>query len=638
MTSKNTLFAHYSSYIACFILALLAFMPALTHNGLPAGADIAAHFWRVFELKSQWADKIFTASRWAEHFYYGYGAPTFQYTASGFYVVAGIISHLPMIDDIWALKITWFIGIYIGTCGIYTYANRRWGMVGALVSATAFTFAPALIGNEALGRGAFPVVWGMGWIAMSLALLDRYAHIRKGIGWVVFALFAMLWSHNLTAISGAGVILAWVIFTLIFKRASMPYLRGSILLFLLGCGITGFFWIPVFLDRDLVSLDAIPFNPHMQYQNHFYTVEQLFSGLQPYDFGLNIQPERFTIGILTWVSVVLLGLWGITSRGAILRNLSWQASADNINLQNQKSRPYESLFWLIITLSSLFLVLPQSQFLWDNIKTLQTFVFPARFLNITALGLAMLIGAGIHIIRWRWIAPILIAILIVQGWHSTVINWRDDFPSEATPRDYLYYEFETNDLATTSANEFKPRTVPNLPPATGFLVDSLINGTPAMRLNPDAYGEGVIFRPIKSTAEEYIVEISSPIELSLEIFQFYFVGWIATLDNRPIDIFPSGDFGFIRTEKISAGTHILRLHYGLTNSHKLGWVLSIIAFISTAMWMVRTQWMKLVKPPINVFMISPTPLREVIKLLLPAILIAGILALFIMREGIAWIN
>jgi len=632
MTSKNTLFAHYSSYIACFILALLAFMPALTHNGLPAGADIAAHFWRVFELQSQWEDKIFTASRWAEHFYYGYGAPTFQYTASGFYVVAGIIGNLPVIDDIWALKIAWFIGIYIGTCGIYTYANRRWGMVGALVSATAFTFAPALIGNEALGRGAFPVVWGMGWLAMSIALLDRYAHIRKGIGWTVFALFAMLWSHNLTAISGAGVILAWLIFIQIFKRASMPYLRGAILLFLLGCGITGFFWIPVFLGRNLVSLDAIPFNPHMQYQNHFYTVEQLFSGLQPYDFGLPIQPERFTIGIVTWVAVVGLGIIYIYRRG-----LPWQVPTANI-VQNQKSPPYETFFWLIITLASLFLVLPQSQFLWDNIQTLQTFVFPARFLNITALGLAMLLGAGMSMIRWRWVASLLIAFMIVQGWHSTIIAWRDDFPTETTPRDYLYYEFETNDLATTSANEFKPRTVPNLPPATGFLVDSLINGTPAMRLNPDAYGEGVIFTPLKSTAEEYIVEISSPTDLSLEIFQFYFVGWLATLDNQPIGISPSGDFGFIRTETIPAGTHILRLHYGLTDSDKLGWVLSIIAVISTAMWMVYAQWMRLIKLQKSTFIISPTPLREIINLLLPALLIVAVLAFFVIREGVAWLS
>ncbi len=315
MTPKSTPLIYLSGYSACFILALLAFLPAILHTGLPAGADIAAHFWRVFELKSQWADGVFFP-RWAEHFYYGYGAPTFQYTASGFYVVAGLISHIPLIHDVWALKITWFIGIYVGTCGMYTYAHRRWGLMSALISATAFTFAPALIGNEALGRGAFPVVWGMGWLAMSLALLDRYSHTRKGMIWTVIALFALLWSHNLTAISGVGVLMAWLIFMVIFQRKSHPYWRGTLGVFIIGIMTSAFFWIPVLLERTFVSLDAIPFNPHMRYQDHFYTLVQLLNGLQPYDFGLNIQPERFTLGVVTWISVIVLALFSLYARAS----------------------------------------------------------------------------------------------------------------------------------------------------------------------------------------------------------------------------------------------------------------------------------------------------------------------------------
>lgn len=586
MIPKSHFFAHYSSYIACFILACLAFVPALAHSGLPAGADIAAHFWRVSELQSQWAEGVFYPS-WAEHFYYGYGAPTFQYTASGFYVVAGIIGNLPLIDDVWALKLTWFIALNLCAFGMYTYASRRWGMLGGLVSATAFIFAPALIGNEALGRGAFPVVWGMGWLALSLALLDRYAHIRKGAIWAIVALFGLLWSHNLTAISGMGVILAWLMFTVLIRRATRPYWRGMVVVFIIGCAISAFFWLPVLLERGYVSLDAFQYNPHMRYQDHFYRLDQLLPENPPYNFGVNIQSERFTLGVTTWVAVIGLGLLGITTR----RGLPWQTSASSmpISFNSTKIRPYESLFWLIIALATLFLVLPQSQFLWDNIQTLQTFVFPARFLNITALALAMLIGAGIRMIRWRWMASLLIALLIVQGWRNTVIHWRDDFPAEATVRDYLYYEFETNDLATTSANEFRPRTVRDLPPATGFLVDSLINNTPAMRLNPDVYGESVIITPIKSTAEEYIIEISSPVELSLEIFQFYFVGWVATVNDIPIAISPSGDYGFIRTNIIPAGKYTFKLSRVFTPPQQMGLVMSGLAILAGLGWIFFTK-------------------------------------------------
>ncbi|MDX2076842.1 MAG: hypothetical protein SFZ02_10450 [bacterium] len=642
MTSpKFAYLTRFSGHIACFLLACLAFMPALAHSGLPAGADIAAHFWRVFELNSQWSEGVFYP-RWAEHFYYGYGAPTFQYTASGFYIVAGIIGKLPFVDDGWALKLTWFIALNLCTFGMYTYSSRRWGVMGGLLSATAFTFAPVLIGNEALGRGAFPVIWGMGWLVMSIALLDRYAITKKGAGWAVLAIFGLLWSHNLTAISGAGLIGAWLIFSLIVKRASMPYLRGAIALFVMGCATSAFFWIPVLLERGYVSLDAFQFNPHMRYQNHFYTVWQLLDGLQPHDFGLSIQPERFTIGVVTWGAIIIMGLWAIC-RGMIVHAptpLKDNNRRDGINAVpvggRDISRPYETLFWLVITVASLFLVLPESQFLWDDIETLQTFVFPARFLNITALALAMLIGAGITVIRWRWVGTLLMALLIVQGWHSTVIDWRDDFPANATPRDYLYYEFETNDLATTSANEFKPRSVPNIPPATGFLVDSLINGTPALRVNPDAYGEGVIFTPIKSTAEDYVLEISSDVPVSLEIFQFYFVGWIATLDDTPLGISASGDFGFIRTDMIPAGTHTLRLMRSMTNPQQLGIIVSVIAVFITGGWMVINKQKSYAdENPVRAQHVAP--LRP-LTILLMALLITVPLTIIIMREGVAWVE
>ncbi|HRF93775.1 MAG TPA: hypothetical protein PLZ51_01210, partial [Aggregatilineales bacterium] len=467
----------------------------------------------------------------------------------------------------------------------------------------------------------------MGWLVMSLALLDRYAITKKGAGWVVLAIFGLLWSHNLTAISGAGVLGAWIIFTLIAKWESMPYLRGMVVLYVVGCATSAFFWIPVLLERGYVSLDAFQFNPHMRYQDHFYTVWQLFDGLQPYDFGLSIQPERFTLGIVTWGAVLILGVYTIIRRDGI--------NAVRVNGRDIL-RPYETFFWVVIALASLFLVLPESQFLWDDIETLQTFVFPARFLNITALALAMLIGAGIRVIRWRGVGVILMALLIVQGWHSTVIDWRDDFPANATPRDYLYYEFETNDLATTSANEFKPRSVPNIPPATGFLVDSLINGTPALRVNPDAYGEGVIFTPIKSTAEGYVLEISSEVPLSLEIFQFYFVGWVATLDNAPLGISASGDFGFIRTDMIPAGTHTLRLMRSMTNPQQIGIIVSIIAVFITGGWMVINKQ----KPRLDENRVGAQHVASLrpLTLFLMAVIITIPLTIMVMREGVAWVE
>ncbi len=249
----------------------------------------------------------------------------------------------------------------------------------------------------------------------------------------------------------------------------------------------------------------------------------------------------------------------------------------------------------------------------------------------------MLLGAGISTIRYRWIGTLLMALLIVQGWHSTVITWRDDFPSEATARDYLYYEFETNDLATTSANEFKPRTVPNLPPATGFLVDSLINGTPAMRVNPDAYGEGVRFTPIKSTAEEYILEISSDVDVSLEIFQFYFVGWVATLDNAQLGISPSGDFGFIRTDIIPAGTHTLRLSRTLTNPQQFGIMFSLIAVIMVVVWVVIRRENAIMPQSEDKEAQPIAPAYNPLGVVVLTLIFIIPLALIVMREGIAWV-
>ena len=70
--------------LAALVIPLLAFMPLLTHRGLPNTADGPVHLMRQVELNRAWAEGNFYP-RWGTDLALGHGMPIFSYAPPALY-------------------------------------------------------------------------------------------------------------------------------------------------------------------------------------------------------------------------------------------------------------------------------------------------------------------------------------------------------------------------------------------------------------------------------------------------------------------------------------------------------------------------------------------------------------------------
>lgn len=553
--------------LLCALLATTAFVPALSHAGLPDGADTAIHYWRTMDLTHSWSSGDLTA-RWSTLFYYGYGAPSFQYTGLGFYGLAALVGEFPFVNDVARLKLVWWLGLYLAAWGMWRFVARQHGEWAGYVSAAAFIFAPVMLFHEPMARGSLGVVFGMGCLAVCLSFLDEIAHTGRGLIGAAISLLGLLLAHNLTAVAGAGVLGAWLLWQSLLSPADKPYVWRAWGAFWLGCGLSAFFWIPVALERDLVRVGTMGTNDHLDFRRQFQALSVLLALPQAFDVNLWNNPGHPQIGLPQWALGAGSAAW------LLLRRPSWAS------LQRG-----EVVFWCVVALVALLLITPQGALLWERVPLLQQFLFPLRFLNVVSFALAILCGLGIgslnHIsgrrVRYRVpaLCVLVIWVLAAQGLHVAAWEWRE-FPLSASVRAYFDHEKNTGVLGGTADNEFLPPSVRDLPGPTDFLMDSLANRQPAQRINPFTLPVDASVTVLDSHPSRYVFRITTPQPVTLEVLQFHFAGWQAYRDGERTAMRVSDPHGFILLD-IPAGTHTLELVYPFTPPQQLGLLVALIS-------------------------------------------------------------
>jgi len=581
---------------------LAATLPIFSQSGLPAGADVSIHFWRTFDLGHSWAAGDVLA-RWSELYYTGYGAPSFAYTGGAFYALATVIGNVFGLNDVMRVKVAWALAVMLVIWGANHFAARRWGWAAGWVTAVALIFSPALYHTEALGRGSFGVILGFGGALAGLALLQDLARgLTRRVWPAAFCLGLMMLSHNLTAIQGAAIVGGWLLWATLFERAQSPSLGRAWLTFALGLGLSGVLWSPALLESNLTRLSQMTGDANLDFRNHFISLQRLLNPGQPFDARLINNPSQHQLGL----PQLLLGVFALV--GLILARRRWR----------------EVLPWLILSAASIFLVMPESRGLWERVTPLQQFLFPQRFLNPAAIGLALMGGFAISSIRIGRAKTILtltaLAACVGYGYFIGQARWRTDFPERAVVRGYFEYEQATGIYGGTSADEFLPPTVSLIPGATGFLMDSLVNGEPAQRINPYMLPIGTTVNVTGSDGTYFAFDIAADSAQTLEILQTYSPLWMAALDGQPVPIYPSEPYGFTLMD-IPAGTHRVRLDYPLSGAQMLG---VLLTFISVGGIVALSGFGRAEKAKILAPTFTPSPSSRVTAMLAGILLVGGV--------------
>ncbi len=608
-------------------VCLLALWPFLSRPGLPLGTDAELHIFRTAEL-SHLLQGGAVYPRWAPDFYFGYGYPIFNYYAPFTYYLGSALMILPGVDAVLAVKLVFCLGLLSSGLGTYLLGKRLWGPRPGIVAAAAYLYAPYIQYIDPHARGVLAESFSFAlfpWVLWAFTVepvrdsLTEGVHLNKCPWRIVLGavlLAALICSHNLMALVLTAILLAWILWqVLIHGRES---LKITLPAFLLGLGISAFFWLPVALERNDVQLgNLISDGGHFDFRNHFLSVSELLSPTHILDLGATDPSYGFNLGIAQWILALLAGL-----------SLFWQPSA--------KRRA--GIFFALGSALLFFLLLSYSSPIWERVPWMPFLQFPWRLLGPLAACLALLAGSGLaaleSVLSSRWSDWVAGAILLICLTFAFPLSYPPEWPADFGPTDptrILERELEGRWLGTTSTGDYVPASVAVVPSPARQVNQSYREGGAIDRVNRSSLPSGTVIvqdldreRPLSWT---YLVDGQSP--FIFRLLHFYFPGWEATIDGEPVPIEIAKPEGFM-TVPLPAGSHELTFTFRDTPARTVAWLLSGFSLILSLLIAARSP--RQASETLVKAKISPAVILVPLILLLFKVLLADPLGWFRIRS------
>lgn len=579
-------------FLIVIVIGLIAVWPFISRASLPEGTDAELHIFRLHELSLLIRGGEFYP-RWAPNFYHGFGYPIFNYYAPLIYYLALPFELLPQVDPVLASKLVLVGGMLLAGLGTYGFVRDNWGKRAGFVAASLYMYAPYLQYIDPHIRGALPEAFSFGIFPLALWAMDRLRRRLAPWPWLTSVLLVglVILSHNLMGFFFFGVLVAWAMWQLpvglwstyrkgLSAAQAFRHVAWLLAALVLGLGVAAFFWLPVILERNAVTLSTlIGAGDNYDYRTHFLGLGELLSFSIMPDWGATQSPFLFNLGVAQWIG----GLLGLI-----------------MLLLNRVRERGQVLFFALSSAVVLFMMLPQSQPVWEFIPFLPYFQFPWRLLGAAAFFLAVLGGAGFDgLLRsipslrsglrpsWATAAAVLTPMLLALSL-SQPAPW-SDFGEVNTLRMSMI-ENSGRWLGTTSTADYVPATVDMLPERRGEVVSPIAQGLPPDRINYDAMPEGArvtseVIRPLKT---RYYV--SAPKQFRLRLYQFDFPGWQVRIDGEPAVTELAQPEGFI-VVLVPQGEHVVDVTFGSTPARTLAWLITLVtvAIAFLLAWVLRKR-------------------------------------------------
>lgn len=549
------------------LLTLPAMLPLLAPGYFLKAHDAPHSIFFLIEF-----DSAFRAGAawpvWAPDQAVGFGYPTFLLYAPLAYFV-GEAFHLLGMGFAAAIKATWALGFLVGAVGLYRLARRWFSPAASLVASLAFTYAPYHL-LQIYVRAALAEFMALAWLPWAmlalLALWDDPRPRRAALAGLALAALVLL--HTVSTLLFApllgGLMLVLAAREVLGARAAGRRVRASAfgwtfaalaLGFLLAC----IFLVPMLLERGYVA-EWQWVKETYDYRLHFvYPAQFLDPG---WGYGYSVagigDGMSFQLGVLPLLLAALGGAAALRGRRAP-HAVRWLA-----------------LFMLLVVAAALFMMMPASAAVWDALPLVDLVQFPWRLLAVSAFSLALLAPFGL-----AWLAggrdeedvgrdrpyAYVIAILMVLislpfiGPEIVPLRSQDELPVAV-----IEFELAYSDMRGMTRWAERPPLNDDSP-----LIGQYLAGEP-LRRAAILSGDGQILAqesgPLSASAR---VAAQGPVELLF--YTYYFPGWRATMDGRPLEIRPQGPNGLI-VARLPAGEHDVRVSFGATPARSAGAALS----------------------------------------------------------------
>lgn len=385
--------------------------------------------------------------RWAGDLNYGCGVPVFNFFYPLVYYLMSFI-FVFLGDFLLSWKILVFISLFIGSWFFYLWIkNETKDNIASFGGALIYLLAPyrfSLVfvrgSVEFLAYAILPIVFFL--VSKVLSEKKRYP-LKTGFLLSLVLVFYFL-SHNIVVLITFPVLLFYVLLNLFKEKRNNSFF--ALFSIISGLFMSSFFWGPAILEKKYVRLSVD--NVVVNYWEHFPTLTQLLRSKWGYFYSVPGSEDEmsFMLGYAQWTLVLFSFLF-------IIYYLFKFRVDPNVFLRKN----FWFVFYFTLSIFSIFLMLPISSFIWENVRLLQQVQFPWRILGLTVFLVSCLFSYFLIFVKDNFnnkIFYFIFLLIVFLGlWGNR--NHLRVFPSDL--QDYKTFKNNSLRYSTTSmANEILP--------------------------------------------------------------------------------------------------------------------------------------------------------------------------------------
>lgn len=506
-------------------LAILLSLPSAFALFVPGfyGASDEVHIAWLYEMyKTLQVGQI--PPRFVPDLSYGFGYPLFNFVFPLPYYI-GSVFHFLGLSLVDSTKAVFFLSIPLAAVFMYFFLRNLTGSKLSLLGAVLYSFAPYR-SVDIYVRGAIGEIFAFVFfpvIALSVLKLTRETKKLnfKWIGIGALSIGGLILTHNIAAYMFIPFAAFLAIINWVQNKFDKQILLQLFLTFVLGILVAGYFWVPAILDSGLMKYDTV-FN----FIDHFPTLQQLY---KPYwGYGASVPGPYDGMSFFLGISSIVTLLAAVVLCIFFFRKYTGE----------QKM----ILSWTFISLLIvIFMMNFRSTFLWQHLPLLPYFQFPWRFLMMTTFLIPILV-ITLEKVKYNGLIVVFL-ILLTLG-----INYSYFRPQDFLGRTDGYF-----------LNKYIP--VPKASDVYKMQQEEYLRLPASTITRPDKNyplfynqaGEAIAGGKQLSSLDGQL-KSSFNSETEVNFSKYYFPGWKAEVDGKPVSITPGYPFGQI-TVKIPAGSH-----------------------------------------------------------------------------------
>lgn len=502
------------------LLLFLVSLPAVRALLQPGGFtshDLTHHIVRQIDMTRLLSEGQFPP-RWSGDLNNGYGYPLFLFN----YPLPALLGegfHKLGLGFVDSVKVVLGVSLLLSTAGMYLFLRSLLkSYLAPFLGAVFYLYAPIHLivvyvsgaPGAALGL-TFPpfIFWAL-----------QQGNILLGAVSLAF----LILSHNVTAFIFTPILLIFGLFV-------VRNIRVTIIIFLLGLGLSAWFWLPALSEKQFIRYDSLMKGI---YQNQFPTLKQIV--YSPWGYGLS-HPKSSEEGGMSYQ----VGLAHLLVMALLLLQL--------FRLRKSKEFLFLGIFSLTSFVAGIFFMLELSQPLWDSLPFLSYIQFPVRLLIVPVFSAS--IAASLLVRFWGGKILFIPLFLLVLYANRNHLNINQSFD----PGEEYYLKLKTT---ATSFDENLPIWVSNLITDVSPGKFSLLSGQGKIEV-------------LENKSARVVAKIEAEDKARVRFNQYYFPGWEIEAEwklNNGLPVF-----------EIEKGEHLIKAEFKNTPIRNLADGISIIAVI-----------------------------------------------------------